>query len=297
MTENSWPQDGSLQTPSTAQQAPGRQATTFPSQQSAGAPAVPSGNNGSKSDAAKEEAADVARQASDAAQNVTETAKSEAANVAVEVKANTRDLLAQAKSDLTEQAGSQQQKVAEGLRSVSTELQSMVSASEEPGVATDLVRQAAERSSAVAEWLDGRDPGSLLTEVKSFARKKPGTFLLLAAGAGVLAGRLSRSLSAGAGDSAGAGSTAPGTPAARVPDTGMAVPPPPAQLPSPETTTAGTTGAYPPNPVTTNAQAGAGALAEDGGQDQDRWASEPVATGSLPPVDAQRDDPFDGGRR
>lgn len=172
----------------------------------------------------------------------------------------------------------------------------MASASEEPGVATDLVRQAAERSSTVAEWLDGRDPGSLLTEVKSFARKKPGTFLLLAAGAGILAGRLSRSLSAGAPDSA-VTATGTGTPATRVPDTGMAVPPPPAQLPSPETTTAGVTGTYPPNPLTTNAQAGAGALAEDGGQDQDRWASEPVATGSLPPVDAQRDDPFDGGRR
>lgn len=285
MTENSWPQDGSLQTPSTAQQAPGRPATTFPSQQSAGAPAVPSGNDGSTADAAKEEAADVARQASDAAQNVTETAKSEAANVAVEVKANARDLLTQAKADLTEQAGSQQQKVAEGLRSISTELQSMASASEEPGVATDLVRQAAERSSAVAEWLDGRDPGSLLTEVKSFARKKPGTFLLLAAGAGVLAGRLSRNLSAGSPDSTGTGTTAPGTPAARVPDAGMAVPPPPAQLPSPETTTAADTATYPPNPL------------ETGAQDRDRWGSEPVATGSLPPVDPQRDDPFDGGRR
>jgi hypothetical protein len=73
----------------------------------------------------------------------------------------------------------------------------MARASDQPGVASDLVRQAAERSSSIASWLDGRDPGSLLDEVKSFARQRPGTFLLLAAGAGVLAGRLSRSLSAG----------------------------------------------------------------------------------------------------
>ena len=63
------------------------------------------------------------RQATDSAQTVAETAKTEAANVAAEVKTNARDLLQQAKSDLTDQAGTQQQKVAEGLRSISTELQ------------------------------------------------------------------------------------------------------------------------------------------------------------------------------
>jgi hypothetical protein len=164
---------------------------------------VPSGGvtgEASRTEAAKGEAADVKRQATDSAQTVAETAKTEAANVAAEVKTNARDLMYQAKSDLTDQAGTQQQKVAEGLRSISTELQTMAAASEQPGVASDLVRQAAERSSAVAGWLDGRDPGSLLTEVKSFARQRPGTFLLLAAGAGVLAGRLSRSLQAGAPD-------------------------------------------------------------------------------------------------
>ena len=120
----------------------------------------------------------------------------------------------------------------------------MAAASDQPGVATDLVRQAAERSSAVASWLDGRDPGSLLTEVKSFARQRPGTFLLLAAGAGVLAGRLSRSLSAGAPETTAAGETRH-----RVPDTGMAVPPPPVQMPAPETTTAGFADTYPPSPL------------------------------------------------
>jgi hypothetical protein len=126
------------------------------------------------------------------------TAKEEAANVAAEVKTNARDLLHQAKADLTSQAGTQQQKVAEGLRNISGELHSMANASDQPGVASDLVRQAAERSQSIASWLDNRDPGSLLDEVKSFARQRPGAFLLIAAGAGVLAGRLGRSLQAGA---------------------------------------------------------------------------------------------------
>ena len=52
----------------------------------------------------------------------------------------------------------------------------------------------------MASWLENRDPGSLLDEVKSFARQRPGTFLLAAAGAGLLAGRLGRSLQAGAPD-------------------------------------------------------------------------------------------------
>ena len=285
MTENQWPQDGNYRTPTATQQTPMRPATTFPPTPDSSAQGASTENGASKTDAARDEATDVKRQAADSAQTVAETAKTEVGNVAAEVKTNARDLMYQAKSDLTDQAGVQQQKVAEGLRSISTELQTMASASEQPGVATDLVRQAAERSSAVAGWLDGRDPGSLLTEVKSFARQRPGTFLLLAAGAGVLAGRLSRSLSAGAPEAAPATAT---TPVTRVPDTGMAVPPPPVQLPAPGTTTAGFAETYPPNPLD------ADPLGD--GSREDRWASEPVVTDPAR-QDPFRDDPFDGGRR
>ena len=281
MTENQWPQEGSLGTPTATQQTPLRQPSTFPA--NAGTPLDPSTGADSKKDVAKDEAAQVTRQAAGAARNVAETAKAEAANVAAEVKTNTTDLLHQAKSGLTDQAGAQQQKMAEGLRSVSTQLHSMASAPDQPGVASDLVRQAAERSSAIASWIEGRDPASLLTEVTSFARRRPGTFLLLAAGAGVLAGRLSRSLSAGAAETTG---TAHSAPVPRVPDTGTAVPPPPVQLPAPATTTAGAADVYPPNPLASTP--GVGGV-------QDRWGSEPVVTDPL--HDPLHDDPFDGGRR
>jgi hypothetical protein len=154
----------------------------------------------SKKDVAKDETANVAGHAAGAAQNVAETAKAEAANVASEAKNSARDLLHQAKSDLTSQAGTQQAKAAEGIRTISSQLRSMADAPDQQGVASDLIRQAADRSASVASWLDNRDPGSLLDEVKSFARQRPGTFLLLAAGAGLLAGRLGRSLQAGAPD-------------------------------------------------------------------------------------------------
>jgi hypothetical protein len=211
MTENQWPQDGSLIVPPATQNS-----TAYGSGVSSGSPA-----SASKTDTAKEEAANVAGQAAGAAQNVAGTAKAEAANVASEVKTNAKDLLHQAKSDLTNQAGTHQQKVAEGLRSISGELHNMANASDQPGVASDLVRQAAERSQSAASWLDNRDPGSLLDEVKSFARQRPGTFLLLAAGAGVLAGRLGRSLQAGAPAATSAA--------------GGAVPPQPVQPPVTET--------------------------------------------------------------
>lgn len=303
MTENQWPQDASYRTPTDTQQSdlsqpstvlpvPGDEGYTPPLDDGTAADGT------SKTGAAKEQAGEVARQATDSAQSVAETAKSEAANVAAEVKTNAKDLLYQAKADLTEQAGTQQQKVAQGLRSISTELHSMASAPDEPGVAADLVRQAAERSSAVASWLDDRDPGSLLNEVKSFARRRPGTFLMIAAGAGILAGRLSRSLAAGAPDAgtaaAGTGTTGsgraatgmPGTGAHayRVPDTGVAVPPTPVQLPGPATTTAGLAGTYPPNPVAAD------------GTEQDQWPADPAAADPYR-NDPGRDDPFDGGQR
>ena len=209
MTENQWPQAAE---PASTNQYPGA-GTTVPSD-------APLGSE-SKKDVAKDEAANVAGQAAGAAQNVAETAKTEAANVASEVKTNARDLLQQAKSDLTSQAGTQQQKAAEGIRTISSQLHTMADAPDQQGVASDLIRQAADRSASVASWLENRDPGSLLDEAKSFARQRPGTFLLLAAGAGLLAGRLGRSLQAGA----------PATTSA----TGAAVPPQPLQSPATET--------------------------------------------------------------
>jgi hypothetical protein len=44
----------------------------------------------------------------------------------------------------------------------------------------------------LAGWLEQREPGELLDEVRALARRKPGTFLLGALAAGVVAGRLTR---------------------------------------------------------------------------------------------------------
>jgi len=149
---------------------------------------------------AKDEAANLAGGAKDAASKVAGTAKDEASRVAGEAKAQAADLYKQTSSQLKEQAGVQQKRVASGLKSLSDELTSMADKSENGGVATDLVQQVAGRAGSVATWLDDRDPGSLLSDVKDFAARRPGTFIGIAAIAGVLAGRLTRSLAASAQD-------------------------------------------------------------------------------------------------
>jgi hypothetical protein len=166
---------------------------TDPLSSSPGTPGHPD----SRSEAAKQEARGVVNEATSSASAVGEVAKDEAATVAAEAKYQTRDLLHQSRRELMDQASQQQTRAAEGLRSIHQELSSMAAHSDREGVGTDLVRQAAEKAGSFADYLDRRDPGSLLNEVKAYARRRPGAFLAIAAGAGLLAGRLSRSLAAG----------------------------------------------------------------------------------------------------
>lgn len=203
-----------------------------------------SGGSGGVKDQAKDQAKEVGRDGLDAARGVAQTASTEAKNVAAEASTQAKNLLGELGSDLKEQAGASQQKAAEGLRSISDELASMADNGDQNGPANSLVRQAAQRSGDVAGWLEGRDPGSLLDEVKDFARRRPGAFLMVAAGAGLLAGRLTRGL-------AGAGSDSPNpTPANPAPEYPPTVPAQPAAGPGPAT--AATTPATETNPVVDN---------------------------------------------
>jgi hypothetical protein len=145
-------------------------------------------------DVAKEQAAGVAQSAAAAGKSVAETATEQTQQVAQEAGRQAKDLLKQTQSELSDQASAQQQRAAANLHALGDELGSMADRSEQDGVATDLVRQAAGRSHDVASWLDQREPGHVLDEVRNFARRRPGTFLVLAVGAGLLAGRLTRGI-------------------------------------------------------------------------------------------------------
>lgn len=166
----------------------------------------------SKLDTAKDEAGDLKDTTVAKASDVAHTVKDEASTVIGEAGSQAKQLYAQTQSELKDQANAQQQRVASGLRSVSSELESMSQNTDNPGVGADLVRQVAGRLSGAASWLSNRDPGAVFTEVKRYARRKPGTFIAAAAVTGVVVGRLTRALAANASDDAEARKNAPSAP-------------------------------------------------------------------------------------
>lgn len=157
--------------------------------------------SGGTSDVAKDEARATADQAKEGVRHVAAVGKDEAKNVAQETTQQAKELWQETRSQLMDQSAQQQVRVAGGLRTLSDELSGMARGSDQQGVASDLAHQASQRLGDVAGWLDGRDPGSLVSEVKQFARQRPGTFLAAAAVLGLVGGRLSRGLVAEHADS------------------------------------------------------------------------------------------------
>ncbi|MCW2525254.1 MAG: hypothetical protein JWM76_114 [Pseudonocardiales bacterium] len=165
---------------------------------------------------AKDQAASVGSGAAEAGQHVAGVAKEQVGQVATEAGRQAKDLINQARTELSTQGGAQQQRLASSLHSLGDELHSMAHNSDQSGVATDLAKQAAGKTKEVASWLESREPGDVLDEVKSFARQRPVAFLALAVGAGLVAGRLTRGFK-DAPDELSASSTSASTPSASTP--------------------------------------------------------------------------------
>ncbi len=131
----------------------------------------------------------------DESKHVAGVAKDEAAGVASEAAAHARDIVGDAVRNAGDQAAeqtrTQRDRLTGTLRTLGDDLDSMAAQSDS-GLAGDLAREAAQRAHAISHHLDGREPGELLDDVRRFARQRPGTFLLGALGAGVVAGRLLR---------------------------------------------------------------------------------------------------------
>ncbi|KRD45196.1 hypothetical protein ASE38_14555 [Cellulomonas sp. Root930] len=150
--------------------------------------------NGSTADTAKEQASTLKAKATDAGGHLLDDARGEAAAVTHEARRQLGDLWSQARTEVTGQAATQQSRLAGGLTSVGGQLSQMASAPTEQNLATDLVREVGDKVDALGRWLEGHGPDEVLDEVRSFARRRPGTFLVIAAGAGVVLGRLTRGL-------------------------------------------------------------------------------------------------------
>jgi hypothetical protein len=142
----------------------------------------------------KDHASNLGHSSVQTGKHVADVAREQASGVAAETGRQGRDLLQQAQGQMEEQAARGQRRVAERLLSLSGELRSMADNFGHDGVAADVVQQAAARVGDAGQWLDAREPGQVVHEVQSFARRRPAAFLLLAAGAGLVVGRLTRGL-------------------------------------------------------------------------------------------------------
>jgi hypothetical protein len=155
-------------------------------------------------DVARDQASDLSHSGVQAGKHVADVAREQATGVAAEARRQGEDLLRQAQGQLREQAARGQQQLANRLFSLSDELCSMAGASGQGGMAAGVASQAASRVRAAGQWLNERTSGQVADDVQSFARSRPAIFLVLAAGAGLVAGRLTRGHKGADSDSGGA---------------------------------------------------------------------------------------------
>ncbi|MER7330983.1 MULTISPECIES: hypothetical protein [unclassified Micromonospora] len=163
---------------------------------------------------ARQQASRVGHHAAQAGGQVAHAAAQQGGQVASEARRQARNLTGEAGTQLRDQAQAQQRRAADGLRGIGRELGSMAERSEDSGMAAQMVRRAADAAQQAAGWLDEREPGAVVDEVRSYARRHPGTFLAGAAVAGMLVGRLTRNLTASGDGARGAGQPSMPPPAA-----------------------------------------------------------------------------------
>lgn len=144
----------------------------------------------------------------DKAAEVGGTAKEQAANVVGEATAQARDLVGELRTQLTGQAETQTQRLAENVRRLSQELRELGENGKPDSTMADVARQLADGGHQVASHMDKRGPDGLVSDLQNFARRRPGVFLAGAALAGFVVARAGKSVSAAA------SSETTGTPAA-----------------------------------------------------------------------------------
>ncbi|MGV9216097.1 hypothetical protein ACTFTM_29945 [Micromonospora sp. RB23] len=169
-------------------------------------------NQSSSGQQARQEASRVGHQATQAGGQVAHAAAEQGGQVAAEARRQARQLTGQAGGQLREQAQTQQRRAADGLRDIGRELGSMAERDGDSGLAGQAVRRVADAAQHAAGWLDEREPGEVLDEVRTYARRHPGTFLAGAAVAGLLVGRLTRGLTGSASGNGGGGGMSSGQP-------------------------------------------------------------------------------------
>ena len=129
--------------------------------------------------------------AGQAARNVTQTAREQTRQVSGEVAAQARGVAADVRDSVTNQAHTQNDRLVESIRRLADELDEMAYDRKDSPART-VVSRVAHSSRQLADHLADRGPEGVLAEVQDFARRRPGTFLMSAAVAGFVVGRLGK---------------------------------------------------------------------------------------------------------
>ena len=153
---------------------------------------------------APERAGQVAEAAQEEAQSVAGDVRQEASAVASEAKAQARNVLDGTRTALRSQARQGTDRTAGALDNLSSQFRALASGDREGvGELDRYAEQASEQLHAAAQRIGSRGFDGLVDDVQSFARRRPGVFLAVAAASGFAVGRLFR----------GAQAASPGSPA------------------------------------------------------------------------------------
>lgn len=192
---------------------------------------------------AKDEAAQVGQVAAAAASDVAGTAKQQAGQVAGEAVNQLRSLTDDARNQASQQANQATEQLSTRLRALAGEARELGQGNGDANsTVAGLVQQLADRGEQLADQISARGPGGLVQDLRSFAARKPGTFLLGALAAGVVTGRLVKGATADSTPSTGTTST--GTTGTGTTGTGYGA------TPYPETSDLALTAVPPVAPVT-----------------------------------------------
>ncbi|MBX7267936.1 hypothetical protein KIF24_19105 [Micromonospora sp. Llam7] len=186
----------------------------------------------------RQEATKVGRETAQAGGQLAHEAVEQGRQVAAEIRHQARNLVREVSTQARTQAQEQQNRAAESLRTLGEQLRTMADGSDQSGMATEVARRGADAVQQAAGWLDEREPGDLVREVRDYARRHPGAFLAGAAIAGLLAGRLGRALTGGQEDHGQQQGAQQGTAEHTRPSTGTA-PQGPQTPPAPQVPPAG----------------------------------------------------------
>ncbi|WP_052684529.1 hypothetical protein [Lentzea aerocolonigenes] len=146
---------------------------------------------------AQDEGVEVVQHAREAAGQVGDTVADQAGYVTREAADQARNVVRDVRERVAAEAEDQAVRVSKQLGRLADELGEMAGTAPSSSMSAGAIRSVADTSRQAARFLDERGAQGLLDSARDYARRKPGTFLLGAAVAGFLVGRVAKSATGG----------------------------------------------------------------------------------------------------